>query len=144
MIKLPDVTVLYVIFCFGIAYAILKRFLFAPLGAILDARDREEREADALQNEAHARLQKALTEAEQTLSEARREALKVRENLRAEGQSRLDARLSEAGAAAAAAVASASERLKAEADALQAQLREQSQGFARTLAEKVLGRKLAA
>ena len=48
MIKLPDVTTLYVILCFALTYAILKRYLFVPLGAILDQRDREVKEAETL------------------------------------------------------------------------------------------------
>jgi F-type H+-transporting ATPase subunit b len=144
MIRLPDVTTIYVILCFVIAYAILKRYLFGPLGAILDARDREEKEAAALHAETLARLQKALSEAERTLSEARREALKMREQLRAEGSSRLEARLAEASAAAAAAVESASRRIEKTAGELGGLLRDRAQTLARELAEKILGRKLAA
>jgi len=144
MIRLPDVTTVYVILCFAVAYAILKRYLFVPLGAILDARDREEKEAAALHAEALAHLQKALAEAERTLSEARREALKMREQLRAEGSSRLEARLAEASAAAAAAVDSANRRIEKTAGEFAGLLGDRAKSLARELAEKILGRKLAA
>lgn len=144
MIKLPDVTAIYVIICFTIAYAILKRYLFGPLGAILDERDREEREAAALHADTLVRLQKAMAEAEEGLSLARREALKMRENLRAEGRSRLEARLAEATAAAAASVESASHQIQELSRGLGGSLRVGSETLARVLAEKVLGRKLAA
>ncbi|MGE5276788.1 MAG: ATP synthase F0 subunit B [Acidobacteriota bacterium] len=144
MIKLPDVTSLYVIICFTIAYAILKRYLFGPLGAILDERDREEKEAAALHAETLARLQKAMTEAEQKLSLARREALKTRESLRAEGRSRLEARLAEASAAAAASIETASGRIQRIAGQLGDLIGDRARSLARDLAEKILGRKLAA
>lgn len=144
MIRLPDVTTLYVIICFAIAYAILKRYLFVPLGAILEEREREQKEAEALHAENQARLQKALSDAEQRLSAARREALKAREDLRGEGRSRLEARLAEAAAAAAAAVESASRQIQEQSQQLSRQLPERSQSLARTLAEKILGRTLAA
>ncbi len=144
MIKLPDVTSLYVIICFTIAYAILKRYLFVPLGGILDERDREAREAAALHAESLGRLQKALSEAEQSLSLARREALKTREQLRGEGRSRLEARLAEASTAASAAIDSASRQIQEQSRELSRQLPEKSESLARTLAEKILGRTLAA
>jgi F-type H+-transporting ATPase subunit b len=144
MIRLPDVTTIYVIICFTIAYAILKRYLFAPLGTILDERDREEKEAEALHAENLDRLQKALAEAERSLSLARSEALKTREELRGQGRSRLEARLAEASAAAAAAIESASRQIQEQSRELSRQLPERSQSLARTLAEKILGRTLAA
>jgi F-type H+-transporting ATPase subunit b len=144
MIKLPDVTVIYVLICFTIAYAILKRYLFLPLGEILDQREREEREAAELHAEKLGRLQKALAEAEQGLSLARREGLKIREDLRGEGRSRLEALLSEASAAATAAIESASRQIQERSRELSEELPKESEGLARTLAEKILGRKLAA
>ena len=144
MIKLPDVTVIYVLLCFTIAYAILKRYLFSPLGDILDQRDQEEREAEKLHAENLGRLQKALAEAEQGLSLARREALKAREELRGQGRARLEALLAEASAAANAAIGRASQEIEEQSSRLSQELPEKSEGLARSLAEKILGRKLAA
>jgi len=144
MIRLPDVTLVYVVISFLIAYAILKRYLFVPLGAILDERERESREAEAIHEETRARLEKALAEAEESLSAARREALKTREELRAEGNTRLEKRLAEATAAALSAVESASREIEKRSGELSAQLGEGSKSLARTLAEKILGRTLAA
>jgi F0F1-type ATP synthase membrane subunit b/b' len=97
MIRLPDVTTLYVILAFAITYVILKRYLFGPLGAILDERERDERQAEALHAESLARLQRAMAEAEQGLAQARREGLKTREELRGQGPgaARSEARRSE-------------------------------------------------
>ncbi|HEY7112932.1 MAG TPA: hypothetical protein VIA45_08365 [Thermoanaerobaculia bacterium] len=144
MIKLPDVTMIYVVISFLIAYAILKRCLFVPLGAILDERERESREAESIHAETRAKLEKALAEAEESLAAARREALKAREQMRAEGQAQLEKRLSDATAAAAAAVENASREIEKRERELSGQLGEGAKSLARTLAEKILGRTLAA
>jgi F-type H+-transporting ATPase subunit b len=144
MIKLPDVTMIYVVISFVIAYAILKRYLFVPLGAILDERERESREAESIHAETRAKLDAALAQAEESLSEARREALKAREELRAQGHAQLEKRLAEATAAAAASVESASQEIEKRERVLSGQLGEGARGLARTLAEKILGRTLAA
>ena len=81
MIKAPDVTLLYVMFAFIASYAILKRFLFVPLGAILAEREREEREASRIHQESLKELERTIAEAERRLAEARREALREREAL---------------------------------------------------------------
>jgi len=60
MIGPPNVTSLYVLLAFGISYWILKRYLFVPLSAILDARERGEREAQELYAESMRRLEKAV------------------------------------------------------------------------------------
>ncbi len=59
MIKAPDVTLLYVVVSFLIAYAILKRFLFGPLGAILDEREQEQKAAARVHAESLAGLERA-------------------------------------------------------------------------------------
>jgi F-type H+-transporting ATPase subunit b len=144
MIRLPDVTAIYVVISFLIALAILKKYLFVPLGSMLDEREREARDAASIHEEARARLEKALAEAEDRLGAARREALKTREDLRADGNARLEKRLAEATAAASTAVEGASREIEKRSDELSGQLGEGSKSLARTLAEKVLGRTLAA
>ncbi len=90
MIELPNVTSLYVLLAFGVSYAILKRYLFVPLSGILEAREREEREAQKAYAESLEALEKAVAAGEQKLSLARREALKTREELRSEGAALLE------------------------------------------------------
>jgi F-type H+-transporting ATPase subunit b len=144
MIKAPDVTLLYVIFAFLIAYAILKKYLFVPLGGILEARETEEETAARVHAESLQRLSEAVAHAEQELARARREALKEREALRAEGRSHLDKKLAEAFAAASAGIERAGLEISAEAGRASAELPGQIERLARALVEKVLGRKLAA
>ena len=144
MIKAPDVTVLYVVFAFLIAYAILKRFLFLPLSAILEERESEAKTAARVHAESLEGLSNAIAHAELELARARREALKEREQLRAEGRGHLETRLAEAHAAAGALIEQASREIAGEARRSSAELPERVRQLSRTLAEKILGRKLAA
>lgn len=143
MIKI-DVTVLYIAAVFLLASGLLKRFLFAPLSAILRQREAEEKAAAKLHAESLAELSRTVAEAEERLSLARREALKVRENLRGEGAAHLEERLGQARFAAEASVESASREIEAQAAASSQALPREALGLAASLAEKILGRKLAA
>ena len=144
MIELPNVTSLYVLIAFGISYAILKRFLFRPLSAILEARETEERAAQDAYAEAVQRLERAMTAGEEKLSSTRRDSLKTREELRAQGLAVLEQRLNEARAEASEAIGRGSREIEAQAARAVRELPERAAGLARELAEKVLGRKLAA
>ena len=62
MIQAPDVTLLYVIFAFVVSYAVMKRFLFRPLGAILEERENEERAAATIHAESLRELERAVAE----------------------------------------------------------------------------------
>src|ERR1700693_3720119 len=99
MIKV-DGTFLYIAVVFLLASGILKRFLFAPLGSILEEREGKEKDAAKLHAESVPALSRTVAEAEEKLSLARREALKVREGLRGQGSAHLEERLGQARAAA--------------------------------------------
>ncbi len=144
MIEAPNVTSLYVLLAFGISYWILKRYLFAPLSSILDARENAEAEAEKTYAESLRTLESTVALGEERLAAARREALKLREDLRAEGLSVLNQRLSEAQAAASESIERGSREIEAQASRLARELPERARGLARELAEKILGRKLAA
>jgi len=144
MIKAPDVTLLYVIFAFVASYAILKRFLFGPLGAILAERDREGREASRIHQESLRELERTVAEAERRLAEARREALREREALRAEGLAKFESQLAQARQEATTSIEAASREIGAEVQKAAAELSTRARALAVLLAEKILGRKLAA
>jgi len=144
MIKAPDVTSLYVLCAFIASFWILKRFLFGPLLAILEERDREARSAERVHAESLAELQKTITRAEADLARARSEALAVRERLRAEGRAHWERKLEEARAAAQSALDSATAEIRSEAARAAAELPRSARELARGLAEKILGRKIAA
>ncbi len=144
MIKAPDVTFLYVVFAFLIAYAILKKSFFLPLAGILEQREQEEKTAARVHAESLEELAKTVARAEQALSVARREALREREELRAQGRAHLERKLEEASAVAGAAVERGRSEIETQAVRLTAELPRRAAELARTLAEKILGRKLAA
>lgn len=142
--ELPNVSTLYVFLAFGITYWILRRHLFVPLAGILDAREKAEKEAEKAYAASLLDLEKAVAAGEDRLAEARREALRVRETLRAEGTSRLETRLAEAQSAAQASVEAGVREIEAQAAGSKKELPERARSLARELAERILGRKLAA
>jgi F0F1-type ATP synthase membrane subunit b/b' len=144
MIKAPDVTLLYVIFAFTIAYAILRKFLFLPLGAILEERATEEASAAKVHAESLERLAAEVARAEAELSRARVESLKEREALRAEGRAVLEKKLAAAHASATEILDQASREIDAQAERSGSELPRRVRQLARELASKILGRELAA
>jgi len=139
-----NVTLLYVWVAFPIAYAILKRYLFSPLAAILDQRERDEATAARVHAESLEELQKTIAAAERELARARMEALKQREKLRGEGRAQWDRKLAEAAAAARAAIDRASSEIDEQAKQAAQELPPRARTLASELASKILGRKLAA
>jgi F-type H+-transporting ATPase subunit b len=144
MIKAPDVTLLYVMLAFVVSYAVMKRFLFRPLGAILEQREEEERASARIHADSIRELERAVAEGEARLSLARREALKEREALRAQGLAKFEQDLGRAREGASSSVQSASQTIDADAQSAAAELPSRSRALAVELAEKILGRKLAA
>ena len=142
--ELPNVSTLYVFLAFGITYWILKRYLFVPLAEILDAREKAEKDAEKAYAASLLDLEKAVAAGEDRLAEARREALRVRETLRAEGAARLDEKLAEAQSAAQASVHAGVREIEVQAAGSKKELPERARSLARELAERILGRKLAA
>ena len=144
MIGLPNVTSIYVLVAFGIACWILNRFLFAPLSSILEARENEEREAEKAHAASLQSLEQAVAAGEERLVAARHEALKSREDIRAEAMSLLEQKLAEARHEAADAMGRAAAEIDTQVTRSKAELPERAKSLARDLAEKILGRKLAA
>ena len=144
MIKAPDVTFLYVLVAFVIAYAVLRKYLFTPLGAILDARATEEAKAAKVHAESLERLSAEVARAEAALASARIESLKEREALRGEGREALEKKLAQARASATEVLEQAAREIEAQARRSSSELPGRVRQLANALAEKVLGRKLAA
>jgi F-type H+-transporting ATPase subunit b len=144
MIDLPNVTSLYVLLAFGVSYAILKKYLVVPLFGILEAREKDELDAQNAYAESLRTLERAVAAGEENLALARREALKTRESLRGEGMALLEERLAKARAVASGEIDRGSREIAARAAELSAELPGRATSLARELAEKILGRKLAA
>src|SRR5262249_22847998 len=122
----------------------LRKFLFLPLGAILEERANEEATAARVHAESLERLKAEVARAEAELSRARVEALKVREALRGEGHAHLEKKLAQARAGATEVLERATREIAAEAELSSAELPGRVRRLADVLAEKVLGRKLVA
>jgi F-type H+-transporting ATPase subunit b len=144
MIELPNVTSLYVLLAFGVSYVILKRYLFVPLEGILEAREREEAEAQNAYAKSLEELERAVAAGEEKLATARREALKTREGLREEGVALLDEKLARARLQASQEIDRGAKEIAARASELAGQLSDRASSLARELAEKILGRGLVA
>lgn len=144
MIELPNVSSLYVILAFGICYWILRKYLFVPLAAILDSREKGEKDAEKAYAASLADLEKAVAAGEERLAETRREALRTREELRAEGMALLEKKIGEAQGAALSSVESGFREIQSQAAASAKDLPRSARELARELAERILGRKLAA
>src|SRR5262249_42267022 len=144
MIKAPDVTLLYVLFAFAVSYVILRKYLFLPLGGILEERSTEEASASKVHAESLERLAAEVARAERELSKARVEALKEREALRAEGRAHLHKKLAGAHASATEILAQASREIASQAERSGAELPLRVRQLARDLASKILGREIAA
>ena len=144
MIDLPNVTSLYVLLAFGVSYLILKKYLVAPLLGILEAREKGELDAQNGYAEGLRTLERAVAAGEEKLALARREALKTRESLRGEGMALLEERLAKAREEASREIDKGSREIAARASELSAELPGRATSLARELAEKILGRKLAA
>lgn len=139
-----DVTFLYIVVVFLLCAWVLNRFLFAPLLSILDGRRDRASAAAKGHAESVEALSRAVAQAEEKLALARRAALKVRESLRGEGSAELARKLDEARAASETTVREALQQIEADAAASAQKLPAETRSLARTLAEKILGRKLAA
>ena len=144
MIKAPDITFVYVVVAFIASLFILKRFLFVPLTAILEEREREAASAEKVHNESLLEMQKAIARAESELAKARGEALAIRERLRGEGHAHWERKLAEAQAASGATLDRATDEIRSAAKQSAAELPGRARELARRLAEKILGRKIAA
>ena len=111
--QLPDLSLLAIMVVFWATYAVLRAFVFTPLGKIL--RDREDSAAAsaAALDAAVAREKETLAAVDLKLTEARRAAMSAREAARQEASARRQAVLDEAREKSRAAAAEFQKKLEA-------------------------------
>jgi len=143
VLQLPNVSMLLILAIFFATLWVLNRFLFAPVSAILDEREREAGTAARSLSEAEAGFRAAVEKIENELSLARREALKIREENRAEGHRAREAQVDAAKKEAADRLHAASEELAQRAAQAREELPGRISSIVSTLVEKILGRKAA-
>lgn len=123
---------------------LLNRFIFTPVSGILDERERETSSASRAYAEALSEFRAAAEKIESELSLARREALKLREERRGEGIKLRSAKIEQVKEETARKLAAASSELEQHSRRVAADLPGRIAALARMLAEKILGRKVAA
>jgi F-type H+-transporting ATPase subunit b len=144
MLQAPNVSMLLILAIFFAVLWLLNRFVFRPVGAILDERERESTTASQAYAGALAEFQAAADKIEADLSLARREALKLREERRAEGMQLRSGKIEQVKAEAAGRLSGASAELELHSRKVAADLPSRVAALAQLLAEKILGRKVAA
>ncbi len=144
MLQAPNVSMLLILAIFFAVLWLLNRFIFRPVGAILDERERDSTTASQAYAEALAEFQAAADKIEADLSLARREALKLREERRAEGMHLRSGKIEQVKAETAEKLSGASSDLEQHSRQIAADLPARVAALAQLLAEKILGRKVAA
>lgn len=141
--QLPDLSLILVVILFWATFVVLRKFLLAPLGAILAARERRVEDARAASEAALERQREVAADLDRRLTEARREALAHREAVRAAAGERRQAILDEAREKARTAAVDAQARLDRDALAAREQLGAEAKAIAAEIANYALGRKVA-
>jgi F-type H+-transporting ATPase subunit b len=139
----PDLSLLVVMAIFWAAYFGFRTFVFKPLGAILDEREKRTEAATAALSALLEKERETLADVDSRLTAARREAVAEREKLRAELGVGRQAVLDKAREDARTAVAQAQEKLEAAIAATRDELRTSSGDIARDIASQALGRRVA-
>jgi F-type H+-transporting ATPase subunit b len=141
--QLPDLSLLLIMVLFWATYAVLRAFVFKPLGAILDGREKEtatatDALAKALENE-----KETLASIDRRLTETRREALAARQAARNDANATRQALLDEVREKARLAASAAQAKLDAEVVAARAELAKNVRTTAGEIASLALGRRIA-
>ena len=135
-----DTSLLVVVAIFGVAYFLLKVFLFDRLLRILQGRERRVEDARAIWQRASADAESALTAERQRLLAARREATARREALRREALDLRGTMLGEADAAAKRLLEQATAELAAERAREEQALAGRASALAARISERLVGR----
>ena len=135
-----DASLLVVVAIFGVAYFLLKVFLFDRLLRILQRRERRIEEARDTWQRATAEAETALTAERQRLIAARREATARREALRREALDLRGTMLGEADAAARRLLDQANAELASERAREEQTLAGRAAALAARISERLVGR----
>jgi len=119
---------------------VLNQFLFKPLRAIIDERQRRGEEARGKLEEAQATQAQRLDEIEARLREARREAHETREQALRAGRARRDELMGEARQRAHGLVEEARAEIASDIEVARKDLETEAQRLSEMITERVLGR----
>src|SRR5512135_1150509 len=138
MLQVPNVSMLLILAIFFATLWVLNRFLFRPVSAILDERQSEAETAARTLADAEEKFRAAAAKIETELSLARREALKIREENRAEGRHIREQQVEAAKQETAARLEKAAAELEADARRAREELPSRVSTIVSSLVEKVL------
>ena len=141
--QLPDLSLLLVLAVFWATYFVLRAFVFKPLGAILDEREKRALSSAASLASVLEREKDTLADVDRRLTEARREAVAEREKLRAAMAAKRQAALEGARDEARRIASEAQAKLEREVAAAREELRTSAEATASEIASMALGRKVA-
>jgi F-type H+-transporting ATPase subunit b len=144
MLQLPNISLILVLAIFFATLWVLNKFLFRPVSAILDERQTEAENSAKSLAEAEQKFRAAAAKIETELSLARREALKVREENRAEGRRIREEQVEAVRNETAARLEAASAELERDARRTREELPSRVSTIVSSLVEKILGRRAAA
>jgi F0F1-type ATP synthase membrane subunit b/b' len=139
----PNLSLLLIMACFWLVYLLVRTQFLKPLGALLDQRERQIRDAREAFSGARQQLDEAITRCERDLAQAAAEAQKERATIRVAGEAKRRECLEEArvqGQERLAALAAELERSTREA---RDSLRLRGRDLSHELAERLLGRRIA-
>ena len=143
MLGTPNLSLLLIMACFWAVFLLVTTQLVRPLGALLDERERQVREAREQHETARQTVADAIARCERELAAGSAEAGKQRAALRAQGESARRKALEAARAQAQERLALFGSELEHAARDARASLRERSAELARELASRLLGRRVA-
>jgi F-type H+-transporting ATPase subunit b len=141
--QLPDLSLLLIMVLFWATYAVLRAFVFKPLGAILDGREKKTATATDVLAKALENEKETLASIDRRLTETRREALAARQAARNDANATRQALLDEVREKARLAASAAQAKLDAEVVAARVELAKNVRTTAGEIASLALGRRIA-
>ncbi|HEX7580395.1 MAG TPA: hypothetical protein VF580_10370 [Thermoanaerobaculia bacterium] len=141
--QLPDLSLLLVMAVFWATYAVLRVFVFTPLGRILGEREAATAAAAGALEAAVARERETLAAVDEKLTAARRAAMSAREAARQGASARRQGIVEAAREDARVSAKEYQKKLDAEVAAAREELRRGASVIAGEIAELALGRKVA-
>ncbi len=139
----PNLSLLFIMVCFWIAYWLVNRHLIRPVTGILEERRRRVEGAEAEWASKHQEYLSATERLERELEQAAREAARRREELRAAAEAERSTRLEAARTEAQAKLEEALAALEKDAASAREALRREAGHLAKLMAGRVLGREVA-
>ncbi len=141
--QLPDLSLLLVMVLFWATYAVLRAWVFKPLGSILEEREKKSASATDALAKALENEKETLASIDRRLTETRREALLARQASRNAANAKRQELLDDAREKAHLAASAAQAKLDAEVAAARTELAKNVRTMAGEIASFALGRRLA-